>query len=413
MTRLRELYLGRRVVVCVGTGGVGKTTVAASLALAAAGEGRRVLVMTIDPSLRLAQALGIDLSKGAHVAAATPIGTAGGSLTAQVLDVQATFDNIIRTRASSEAQAEAILRNRIYRHFSASMAGSHEYAAVEALWDASNDARYDLVVLDTPPSQHAVDFLEAPERILQFLSGNGLVERVPGGSAAKGLTRRLFDLGGSLVTRTVGKISGAETLQDVLSFLHALTDMYDSFKARAEGVGTLLRQPDVAFLLVGAPTPAQLAALGHFVGELTAHGIAPNGFVLNRMRPDPRATGRDDASLGREDGGQAMAEGGAGRAHDAGAAPRSKIGVDANDDAAADAAYWAALDEAVAQQQLGAEVREELHQALREELARAGRDASYLAQLRQTVAPLPVWALEEMPVDADSRRGLTRLAQML
>lgn len=382
MSAPTQLFEGRRVVVCVGTGGVGKTTVAASLALAAAQAGRRVLVMTIDPSRRLAQALGIDpdaYAGGAALSVAPPVGeqisggdAPRGTLTARVLDVQRVFDDLVRARASSTEQAERIMNNRIYRHFSASMAGSHEYAAVEALYDAYHDDAYDLVVLDTPPSQNAVDFLEAPERILHFLQGNRFSERVPGAGAAKAISKRLFDLGGSLVTRAVSKVSGAETLQEVLGFLAALTDLYESFRARAEAVGALMLRPDVAFLLVGAPTPAQLSALGHFVGELTAHGIFAKGFVLNRVRPDPWADFSHPSQASAEAGRSALAN---------------------------------AVD--------GALVRNELLAAADDEHARARRDAAFAHKLARTVAPVPVWALAERAREVDDRTALLQLAEAL
>lgn len=378
MSAPTSLLEGRRVVVCVGTGGVGKTTVAAGLALAAAQAGRRVLVMTIDPSRRLAQALGIDPAAGAAGAPLEVVAPTGdpqgraGSLTARVLDVQYVFDNLVRTRASSPAQAERIMNNRIYRHFSASMAGSHEYAAVEALYDAYHDDAYDLVVLDTPPSQNAVDFLEAPQRILHFLQGKGLADGVPGAGAAKAISKKLFDLGGSLVTRAVSKVSGAETLQEVLGFLHALTDLYDSFRARAEAVGKLLSRPDVAFVLVGAPSPAQLAALGHFVGELSAHKISPRGFVLNRVRPDPYA----------DFAGGPKGPGGAGEAAltEVFTAPEQRPALRACVEAAND------------------------------EHARARRDAAFVGKLTRTVAPVPVWTLAERAGEADDRGALLQLA---
>lgn len=381
MSAPTSLLDDRRVVVCVGTGGVGKTTVAASLALAAAQAGRRVLVMTIDPSRRLAQALGIDADAGA-AGATLPIaasdatrGAQPGTLTARVLDVQHVFDHLVRTRSSSPEQAARIMNNRIYRHFSASMAGSHEYAAVEALYDAYHDDAYDLVVLDTPPSQNAVDFLEAPQRILHFLQGKGLGESVPGAGAAKAISKKLFDLGGSLVTRAVSKVSGAETLQEVLGFLHALTDLYDSFRARAEAVGELLSRPDVAFVLVGAPTPAQLSALGHFVGELNTHKISPRGFVLNRVRPDPWAGFAESGVTAEAAGAKALGE----------------------------AATAAGMPDAL----------QACQDAATDEYDRSRRDAAFVGKLTRTVAPVPVWTLAERAGEVDDRAALLQLAHEL
>lgn len=288
------LWQDRRVVVCVGTGGVGKTTVAAALAMAAASQGRKVAVMTIDPSKRLSQALGLDANDTgmqevslAYLAKAKVPLAPGGTLHALMLDVQHTFDSLIRSRAHSPQAAQAILGNRIYKHFSASLAGSHEYAAVEKLWDLYQDPSYDLIVLDTPPSHHALDFLDAPGRIVRFLQGqNGddsQAQAKP--SFARQMGQKLFDLGGSLVTRTVGRVSGAETLQEVTGFLQSLKDMYASFNACAQGVESLLQSDEVAFTLVGGPSQAQVSALEHFAQELGRFNIKPAAWVLNRMHP--------------------------------------------------------------------------------------------------------------------------------
>jgi anion-transporting ArsA/GET3 family ATPase len=280
------LWHHRRVIVCVGTGGVGKTTVAAALALAAARAGRRVVVMTIDPSRRLAQALGLT-ETGRDLQPVT-LDAGQGSLHALILDVQATFDAIITSRAPSKDSAERILKNRIYQHFSASMAGSHEYAAVEKLWDLSTDDRFDLVVLDTPPSQHALDFLDAPGRILRFLQGQNDAPDKPQSMAQK-MSRSLFNLGGSLVTRTVGRISGAETLGEITAFLQLLREMYDSFKTRAQDVEALLAADETAFTLVGGPSAAQIGALEQFATELARFKIRPAAWVINRVHPSPIA----------------------------------------------------------------------------------------------------------------------------
>lgn len=288
------LWNNRRVMVCVGTGGVGKTTVAAAIALAAAASGRRVAVMTIDPSKRLSQALGIDAnSPQLQPVSLEPLkltlgqSAPGGSLHALMLDVQHTFDSLIRARARTPQDAEAILGNRIYKHFSASLAGSHEYAAVEKLYDVFENPDFDLVVLDTPPSHHALDFLDAPGRILRFLQGQedteGSAQAAP--SLARRMGRKLFDLGGSLVTRTVGKVSGAQTLSEVTSFLSSLKNMYASFSERAAKVEALLRSDKVAFTLVGGPSQAQILALEHFAQELARFHIRPAAWVLNRVHP--------------------------------------------------------------------------------------------------------------------------------
>jgi anion-transporting ArsA/GET3 family ATPase len=367
----QPLWHQKRVVVCVGTGGVGKTTVAASLAMAAAGAGRRVLVMTIDPSRRLSQALGLHAQDSTmqpvDLKALTAQGhppASGGSLHALILDVQKTFDSLIRDRARTPEDAERILRNRIYHHFSASLAGSHEYAAVEKLWDCYNDPHFDLIVLDTPPSQHAIDFLDAPGRITRFLQGqDGTEEQAP--SLAKKMSRKLFDLGGSLVTRTVGKVSGAQALAEVTSFLNSLKDMYASFNERALGVSALLRSDEVAFALVGGPSPAQLDALHHFARELEKFDITPTGWVLNRVHPAPmpqEAVPTLQAALG-------------------------KLQL-------SDAPWWPALERACMQ-----------------ELALAARDAAQVQALGAKHPHGSIYTISEMNQGADSVDRLAKLAQ--
>ena len=292
---VQALWERRHVLVCVGTGGVGKTTVAAALAMAAAKQGRRVLVMTIDPSRRLAQNLGLSSDHDAPVQ--VPVPGATGSVHALVVDVQRTFDALIAARAKSPEQAQSIRQNRIYQHFSASLAGSHEYAAIEKLWDGVHDGRFDLVVLDTPPAQNALDFLEAPQRILQFLEGQALMENVPGASWAKRVSRRLFDLGGGLIKNNVAKIAGGETLDEVLAFLRALSDMYDSFTERAKGIEALLASDKCAFALIGGTAVTQQDAIVRFEHDLKRFHIEPHGYVLNRVRKVPIIGGQAEAAV--------------------------------------------------------------------------------------------------------------------
>lgn len=367
--RIDALWQQRDVLVCVGTGGVGKTTVAAALAMAAAQGGRRVLVMTIDPSRRLAQSLGIDANHGDIAPIRQYDG--GGSVHALVLDVQRTFDQLVTARAKNPAQAEAIMRNRIYQHFSASLAGSHEYAAVEKLWDAVHDARFDLVILDTPPAQNALDFLEAPARILQFLQGQALFDRVPGSSLAARVGRRLFDLGGGFVKNNVAKIAGSETLDDVLAFLRALSDMYDSFCERASGVETLLRSERCAFALVASTGAAQADAIARFEQDLSGFGITPCGYVLNRLQAMPVASSLRTADA------------------------------------------MATLTHAAPVQALGAADREALSEAVTTLLSQARNDAQVLQALAQRERTRPVFALYEQAEEVDAPEAIERLAQWL
>jgi anion-transporting ArsA/GET3 family ATPase len=285
------------VVVCAGTGGVGKTTVSAAVATAAACCGLRVLVMTIDPARRLAQIFGLpqDPPKDAkalfHPIANERLAKVGlhvsGSLTAFLPDVKATFDDLMMRYSQTPEAAQRIMDNKIYQNFSTALAGSHEYAAVETLYAAYTSTDYDLIVLDTPPSQNVVDFLQAPQRIVDFLDTSH-VPKILSGSLLRGkLSMKLFDIGEALVTRTLGKVVGADTLADVGAFILSLRDMYEGFRDRAARVDALLKADDLIYVLVGTPTPTQQRAMWRFDEELRAFGAKTGGVVLNRMHPRP------------------------------------------------------------------------------------------------------------------------------
>lgn len=291
------LWANRRVVVCAGTGGVGKTTVSAAVATAAACSGLRVLVMTIDPARRLAQIFGLpqDPPKDAkalfHPIPKERLAQVGlsmsGSLTAFLPDVKATFDDLMTRYSQTPEAAQRIMDNKIYQNFSTALAGSHEYAAVETLYAAYTSTDYDLIVLDTPPSQNVVDFLQAPQRIVEFLDVSHVPKLLTGSLLRGKLSMKLFDIGESLVTRTLGKVVGTETLADVGAFILSLRDMYEGFRERAARVDALLKADDLTYVLVGTPTPTQQRAMWRFDEELRAFGAKTGGVVLNRMHPRP------------------------------------------------------------------------------------------------------------------------------
>lgn len=291
------IWSKRRVVVCVGTGGVGKTTVAASLATAAATQGQRVLVMTIDPARRLAQIF--DVPKKAS--GATPqdaysidpqkLRSFGieleGRLSVWLPDVKQTFDHLIRSHAPAPEVAERILNNTIYQHFSSSLAGSHEYAAVEALHQAVDSDAFDLVILDTPPSQNVVDFLQAPRRIVNFLDTSQVPRILQGTLFGNKVSSRLFGWGEAVVAKTLGRVVGETTLQQVGEFIMSMRELFEGFRARAQKVETLLKDPALAYVLVGTPTPVQQEAMWRFAQELGEFGAKVQAVVLNRMRQAP------------------------------------------------------------------------------------------------------------------------------
>ena len=286
------IFAGRRVVVCVGTGGVGKTTVSAAIALAAAASGRRTLVMTIDPARRLASALGLtDLGNRPYEIPQSAFAPYGVSLKAPlwalIPDVKSTFDELVARYAANDAQRRAILGNVIYREFASHLAGSLEFAAVEQLHALHSSGKYDLIVLDTPPSQSVVEFLTAPARVVTFLEQDTVRWILKPYVLAGRVSLRLVNLGSALISRSLRHLAGAETLSAIAEFLLAFHGMFDGFRERAQRVGALLASDDLAFTLVGTARGPGLEAMTRFHSALTAAGFAVRAVVLNRMHVAP------------------------------------------------------------------------------------------------------------------------------
>ena len=289
---MKPVWEGRKVVVCVGTGGVGKTTASASLGIAAACSGLRTLVMTIDPARRLANALGImDLGNVAREIPKEHLAAYGVELKAPLSvmmpDVKRTFDGVIERSAPDEERRQMILNNRIYQHFSNALAGSHEYAAVEKLYEMYSAGKYDLIVLDTPPSQNAVDFLKAPGRILDFLENETLQWLLKPYVLSGKFSLKFFDFGSSFMLRTLGKLAGGDTLRELAEFVLAFQGMYDGFRERSRKVRALMKSDEMAFVLVTATAPSQLRAMTQFRRELQNEGMRVRSVVLNRVRRQP------------------------------------------------------------------------------------------------------------------------------
>jgi len=285
--------LGKRVLVVCGSGGVGKTTTAAAVGLRAALLGRRVLVCTIDPSRRLATSLGLtQLSGRPRALALDRVGPAPGSLHAMMLDTKSTFDQVVTRYAPDETARRRILGNRFYKHVSAALAGSHEYMAMEKLLELSADERFDLVVLDTPPTRHALDFLEAPDRLLSFLDTSILRWFLKPYFAAGRLTIKVATRTGAAALRLADRFLGLQFLQDLSEFFLAFGGMYDGFKERAGRVYRLLRDPSSAFLLVASPAPGALEEAIYFHRRLEEKGMPFLAFVVNRVHLDPAAVPR-------------------------------------------------------------------------------------------------------------------------
>jgi anion-transporting ArsA/GET3 family ATPase len=290
---LRGALAERRILIVSGAGGVGKTTTAAAIALRAALAGRRVLVCTIDPSRRLATSLGLGALGGKpramDIERFDP--APGGRMWAMTLDTRRTFDALVERHAPDEAARKRILGNRLYKQVSAALAGSHEYMAMEKLLDLSGDERFDLVVLDTPPTRHALDFLEAPERLMGFLDTSVLrwflkPYFVGGRLALKVATRT-----GALFLALADRVLGLQFLQDLSEFFLAFDGMYAGFKERAGKVHALLRRGDSGFVLVAGPTPSSLDEALYFHQRLDEREMPFVCFVVNRLHPAARAAG--------------------------------------------------------------------------------------------------------------------------
>lgn len=273
-----ELVRDRRIIVCTGTGGVGKTTTAAVLAMEAARSGRRAVVVTIDPAKRLADTLGVgELSNDPTLIA----GNWPGELWALMLDTKRTFDSLVTTYAGDESQAERILTDRFYRNISGALSGTQEYMAGEKLHELHESDRFDLVVVDTPPTRHALDFLDAPRRLTAFLDHKLYRTLVTP-------TRAYFkvvNVAAQAVVRSIGKVVGAEALEDGLAFFGAFEGMEQGFRDRAERVQRLLTDPETAYVLVASPRADTVADASFFADRLDASGVSVAALVLNRVHP--------------------------------------------------------------------------------------------------------------------------------
>ena len=291
MSGLTDLLRTASVVLCCGTGGVGKTTTAAALALAAAEDGRRVVVVTIDPARRLADALGLEAIGNECVPVDLDV---AGELWVTMLDTKATFDGLIERHAIDNAQAQRILENRYYRNLSTSLSGTREFMAMERLHELNDESRFDVVVVDTPPSRNALDFLEAPDRLARFLDGRLFRLAAPG----RGVTRKVA-APALMLLRRIARVISPEVVDDTLAFIEAFSGMEEGFKERATAVDELLGAATTAFVLVASPTAEAVDESGFFVSKLSTAGIEVDALVLNRCQP--RFTERDWGALGRDE----------------------------------------------------------------------------------------------------------------
>ncbi|MFH9553269.1 ArsA family ATPase [Streptomyces sp. NPDC051445] len=269
-----------RIVVCCGSGGVGKTTTAAALGLRAAERGRKVVVLTIDPARRLAQSMGIDSLDN------TPRRVKGvegdGELHAMMLDMKRTFDEIVEAHADAE-RATAILGNPFYQSLSAGFAGTQEYMAMEKLGQLRARDEWDLIVVDTPPSRSALDFLDAPKRLGSFLDGKLIRLLLAPAKVGGRAGMKFLNVGMSMMTGVLGKLLGGQLLKDVQTFVAAMDSMFGGFRTRADATYKLLQAPGTAFLVVAAPERDALREAAYFVERLAAEDMPLAGLVLNRV----------------------------------------------------------------------------------------------------------------------------------
>ncbi|HEV2368290.1 MAG TPA: ArsA-related P-loop ATPase [Acidimicrobiales bacterium] len=357
---LAELSHTRTTLICCGTGGVGKTTVAAALALGAARQGRRACVVTIDPAKRLADALGLDtLPNQATVVK----GDWNGELWALMLDTKGTFDDLVTRYAGSPDQAAGILDNRLYRNLSQALSGTQEYMAMEKLFELHEENRFDLIVVDTPPTRNALDFLDAPRRLMSFLDNRIFRLLV--------LPTRAYLKAVSVATqaflRTVSKVVGAEVVDDAVAFFRAFEGMEQGFRDRAARVEALLADAGTAFVVVASARRDTVEEALFFVDRLDQTGFDVAALVVNRLQPRFAPTGTAER-LKQETGAQ-------------------ETGGEA---APAPALVNLAQLEAL-----------------------ADREESHFAHLVQRVEPAPVVRVPVLPIDVHDLRGLDLVAGYL
>jgi anion-transporting ArsA/GET3 family ATPase len=267
------------IIVCCGSGGVGKTTTAAALAIEAARRGRRVVVITIDPARRLADALGLTDGLGNDPRRIESGGT--GELSAMMLDATQTFDDVVREHSRSSEQAKRILDNPFYKNVASRLSGSQEYMAAEKLYALDRDERFDLVVVDTPPSREALDFLRAPRKLTNFLDHR--VYRWLMAPARGGL--RVLNIAAQPILRTIGRVIGADVLADAIDFFQAFEGIEEGFRNRAVAVEDLLRSDRTHYVVVASPRSDTIEEATFFIGELARLSISVSGLVVNRLQP--------------------------------------------------------------------------------------------------------------------------------
>jgi anion-transporting ArsA/GET3 family ATPase len=300
MANVGEILEDRSICICAGSGGVGKTTTSAALAAGLAARGKRVAVLTIDPAKRLADSLGLDeLVNEPRRVDPRLFESAGvemrGELWAMMLDAKATFDDVVRRHAPDAETRERILQNRIYRQISNALAGSQEYMAMEKLFEIQQEGRYDFLVLDTPPSRDALDFLDAPKRLTQFIEGRGMAMFMK----PTGFATRVVGRGSSMAFGVLKRITGLDLLADLSEFFQAFSGMVDGFRERAKRVSELLADPATCFMVVCGPQGEPISEAVYFHRKLVEAKLPVGGVIVNKVhyQADAEAGGEAEAEL--------------------------------------------------------------------------------------------------------------------
>jgi anion-transporting ArsA/GET3 family ATPase len=308
MASVAELLEDKRVCICAGSGGVGKTTTSAAIAAGMAARGKRVAVLTIDPAKRLADSLGlpelgnVERQVDPALFAEAGFDPGGGELWAMMLDSKQTFDEVVRKHAPDEETRDRILSNRIYEQLSAALAGSQEYMAMEKLFEIHAEDRYDLLVLDTPPSRDALDFLDAPKRLTQFIEGRALQVFM----RPAGLGMKIFGRGTSMMFSVLRRITGVDLLEDLAEFFQAFSGMVEGFRERARRVNELLGDPRTSFLVVCAPQGEPISEAVYFHRKLVEAEMPFGGVIVNKVHYEeelPGDAGEVEAELAEVVGG--------------------------------------------------------------------------------------------------------------
>jgi anion-transporting ArsA/GET3 family ATPase len=363
---LLDLVAECSIIVCCGSGGVGKTTTAAVVALEGARLGRKTVVVTIDPAKRLADALGL---QGLTDTPSRIDGDWPGELWATMLDTKSTFDALVVKHASVPDQGERILTNRFYRNISGALSGTQEYMAMEKLYSLHDETDFDLVVVDTPPSRHALDFLDAPRRLSRFLDHRLFRLLVAPG---RGFVKAV-NMAAQTFLRTVSRVVGGEVVDDAVAFFQAFEGMEEGFRQRAARVNELLAADGTAFVLVASPRRDTVDEAHFFAERLHEAGIGVRGLVVNRVHPA------------------------FGLAHQGGRGP--------SDGSAVAAAATARRAETLAATPVGA-----LYRNLADFQAVASREHANLAGLAEAVAPAPVVWVPFLHTDVHDLDGLGDVA---